>query len=423
MKRQNRKTGLLLALLLAVSMILSACSETDITESQSSVSGGSAESQSADESTIAELQAQIAELQAENEALRNQLHQYTDGQASAETAQENTEQTAETEGAQETQTAEVPEEDKLNIVVLGDSIWDMDRGDTGIAAQVAAYMNANVYNCAIGGTRASLKEGESDVNYDTWDSTSLTGMCYVLCDLVSPEFLEGYPAGGVIRNVDPSTVDFYIVAYGLNDYFAGAPIAVKDGDTYDAHGYAGALRNAIALLRNASPNAQILLISPTYCQFYEDGYIVAYGLNDYFAGAPIAVKDGDTYDAHGYAGALRNAIALLRNASPNAQILLISPTYCQFYEDGYMVTDSNMKDYGNGTLTDYANACRNVSETENTLYIDAYTTMGINIYTAEEYLEDGVHLTEAGRALYAKAVSSCLKYGKPGEVSGNSIYY
>lgn len=360
MKRRNGKIGFLLALLLAVSMILSACSATDITESQSSVSGGTTENQIADAGTIAELQEQIAELQAENEALRNQLHQYTGGQASSETAQESAEQISETEGAQETQPAEVPEDDKLNIVVLGDSIWDMDRGDTGIAAQVASYMNANVYNCAIGGTRASLKDGESDMNYDTWDSTSLTGMCYVLCDLVSTEFLEGYPAGGVIRNVDPSTVDFYIVAYGLNDYFSGAP---------------------------------------------------------------IAVKDGDTYDAHGYAGALRNAIALLRSASPNAQILLISPTYCQFYEDGYMVTDSNMRDYGNGTLTDYANACRNVSETENTLYIDAYSTMGINIYTAEEYLEDGVHLTEAGRALYAKAVSSCLKYGKPGEVSGNSIYY
>ena len=77
MKWQNRKTGLLLALLLAVSMILSACSETDITESQSSVSGGSTENQSADAGTIAELQEQIAELQAENEALRNQLHQYT----------------------------------------------------------------------------------------------------------------------------------------------------------------------------------------------------------------------------------------------------------------------------------------------------------------------------------------------------------
>lgn len=126
MKWQNRKTGLLLALLLAVSMILSACSETDITESQSSVSGGSTENQSADAGTIAELQEQIAELQAENEALRNQLHQYTEGQASSETAQENTEQTP--EGEQETQTEEVPVEDELNIVVLGDSIWDMDRG-------------------------------------------------------------------------------------------------------------------------------------------------------------------------------------------------------------------------------------------------------------------------------------------------------
>lgn len=82
-----------------------------------------------------------------------------------------------------------------------------------------------------------------------------------------------------------------------------------------------------------------------------------------------------------------------------------------------------MKDYGNGTLTQYANAARNVAETNNTLYIDAYSTMGITIYTADQYLEDGVHLTVEGRALYAKAVASCLKYGKPGEVSGNSVYY
>ena len=274
----------------------------------------------------------------------------------------NTDREAETTTEQETQTEEgqTEEEDKLNIVVFGDSIWDMDRGDTGIAAQLAGYMNANVYNCAIGGTRATLKDGESDMNYDTWDSTSLTGMCYVMRGMVDTNFLEGYPAGGVIRNIDPATVDYYIIAYGLNDYFSGAP---------------------------------------------------------------IAVSGSDTFDPHGYTGALNNALELLKGASPNAQFLLISPTYCQFYEDGYMVTDSNMRDYGQGTLSDYANACRNVAEMKGTLYIDAYTTMGINIYTAEEYLEDGVHLTEAGRTLYARAVSSCLKYGKPGEVSGNSVYY
>ena len=236
----------------------------------------------------------------------------------------------------------------------------MDRGDTGIAAQVANYMNADVYNCAVGGSRATLKDGESPDNFEKWDSSSLMGMCNILAGKVDPEFLEGYPAGGVIRNVNPQTVDYYIIAYGLNDYFSGAPIAVEGSDSWDAHGYAGALRNAILLL------SQI---------------------------------------------------------SPQAKVLLISPTYCQFYKDGAMYTDSNMKDYGQGTLTQYANAARNVAETNNTLYIDAYSTMGITPYTADQYLEDGVHLTIEGRSLYAKAVASCLKYGKPGEVSGNSVYY
>lgn len=348
MRLFSKKVRRLLAILCIAVLVLTACGDrTETTETEQETSSEE------------DLQARIQALEEENAQLRAQLEQYI-GTVSqpmeAQTAE------AETTTEQETQTEEeqAEEEDKLNIVVFGDSIWDMDRGDTGIAAQLAGYMNANVYNCAIGGTRATLKDGESDMNYDTWDSTSLTGMCYVMRGMVDTNFLEGYPAGGVIRNIDPATVDYYIIAYGLNDYFSGAP---------------------------------------------------------------IAVSGSDTFDPHGYTGALNNALELLKGASPNAQFLLISPTYCQFYEDGYMVTDSNMRDYGQGTLSDYANACRNVAEMKGTLYIDAYTTMGINIYTAEEYLEDGVHLTEAGRTLYARAVSSCLKYGKPGEVSGNSVYY
>lgn len=348
MRLFSRKVCRLLAILCIAALVLTACGDrTETTETEQETSSEE------------DLQARIQALEEENAQLRAQLEQYI-GTVSQPTEAQTAE--AETTTEQETQTEEeqTEEEDKLNIVVFGDSIWDMDRGDTGIAAQLAGYMNANVYNCAIGGTRATLKEGESDMNYDTWDSTSLTGMCYVMRGMVDTNFLEGYPAGGVIRNIDPATVDYYIIAYGLNDYFSGAP---------------------------------------------------------------IAVSGSDTFDPHGYTGALNNALELLKGASPNAQFLLISPTYCQFYENGYMVTDSNMKDYGQGTLSDYANACRNVAETRETLYIDAYTTMGINIYTAEEYLEDGVHLTEAGRTLYARAVSSCLKYGKPGEVSGNSVYY
>lgn len=349
MRLFSRKFHRLLAILCIMVLVLTACGDrTETTETEQETSSEE------------DLQARIQALEEENAELRAQLEQYI-GMAESQSTEAQTAE-AETTTEQETQTEEgqTEEEDKLNIVVFGDSIWDMDRGDTGIAAQLAGYMNANVYNCAIGGTRATLKDGESDMNYDTWDSTSLTGMCYVMRGMVDTNFLEGYPAGGVIRNIDPATVDYYIIAYGLNDYFSGAP---------------------------------------------------------------IAVSGSDTFDPHGYTGALNNALELLKGVSPNAQFLLISPTYCQFYENGYMVTDSNMRDYGQGTLSDYANACRNVAEMKGTLYIDAYTTMGINIYTAEEYLEDGVHLTEAGRTLYARAVSSCLKYGKPGEVSGNSVYY
>lgn len=322
-------------------------------------SSGDNESQT--ETAAVDYEEMIRQLQEENNRLKEELAKYM---PSSENIPEQTESVTEQAVVPEETVSEntIPEElERKQIVVFGDSIWDSARDETGIAAQLSKFMNADVYNCAIGGTRATLKDGESPDDYENWDSTSLSGMVNVATGKVNPEqFLEGYPAGGVIRNIDFSKTDYFILAYGLNDYFSAAT---------------------------------------------------------------LNVEDGREWDAHGYGGALRYAISELRGKFPNAQILLISPTYCQFWRDGVMYTDSNMKDFGSGSLTLYANVCQNVAETKETLYIDAYSTMGINIYTAEEYLEDGIHLTAAGRELYAKAVSSCLKYGKPGQVSGNSVYY
>ena len=144
-----------LALMLVVSVLFSACGKKETTNT--------------DTDDIDELKAQIESLAAENEELKQQLEKFT--------AEES--QPAETELVQATETVpqekpaqeEVPQEDRLNIVVFGDSIWDMDRGDTGIAAQVANYMNADVYNCAVGGSRATLKEGESPDNFEKWESS------------------------------------------------------------------------------------------------------------------------------------------------------------------------------------------------------------------------------------------------------------
>nr|WP_308624370.1 GDSL-type esterase/lipase family protein [uncultured Eisenbergiella sp.] len=343
----KKSISILLSLILLVIIPLSGCNIT-----KSTTDGPK---------TSVEYEAQIKQLQEEINDLKKELAQYVHINESESTPAVETISAEESSAAEDESGSHEPTEEKKQVVVFGDSIWDSARDETGIAYLLSQYMNADVYNCAIGGTRATLKDGESPDNFENWDSTSLSGLVNVAIGTVDPEiFLEGYVAGGIIRNIDFSKTDYFVISYGLNDYFSGAPI-----------------------------NA--------------DG--------------------GSSWDAHGYGGALRFAINRLNTKFPDAQILLISPTYCQFLKDGVMYTDSNMRDFGQGSLTQYANACRNVAETQNTLYIDAYSTMGINNYTAEDYLDDGIHLTAKGRDLYAKAVSSCLKYGKPGQVSGNSIYY
>lgn len=351
------------AAVLAVTMLFSGCgkgAEPDVSEA-----------------TLQAYMNQIMELQAENEELKNRLQQY-EPEIAEETGTENPEAentgnetaSAETAPAEETQQqpavsenggeeqASNEEGEKPQIVVFGDSIWDSARDDSGIGAQVAKYMNADVYNCAIGGTRASIPAGDEENNYENWTSSSLIGMINIMMGRVEPDFLGDSMAASIIRQVDFSKVDYFILAYGVNDYLSGAQL-----------------------------NAERL------------------------------------FDPHTYGGALRYAIETIKTNFPNAKILVVSPHYCRFFKDGFMYTDGNLRNTGYGTLYDYSKVAGNVAETTQTLFIDAYVTMGIDGYTADDYLEDGVHLTAAGRELYAKAVSSCLKYGKPGEVSGNSIYY
>ena len=43
-----------------------------------------------------------------------------------------------------------------------------------------------------------------------------------------------------------------------------------------------------------------------------------------------------------------------------------------------------------------------------TLFLNAYQDLGIDGYTVEQYLEDGVHLTAEGRQLYADALAKMI---------------
>lgn len=99
-------------MLLVVSVIFSAC--------------GKQETASTDTDDINELKAQIESLAVENEELKQQLEKFTAEES--QPAETEMVQATETVPQEETVQEEVPQEDRLNIVVFGDSIWDMDRG-------------------------------------------------------------------------------------------------------------------------------------------------------------------------------------------------------------------------------------------------------------------------------------------------------
>lgn len=160
-----------------------------------------------------------------------------------------------------------PRQEGKKIVIFGDSIWDGWRDETGIAYQVAEQTGATVYNCAIGGSRATSDSNNTDVRGE-WNSQSLNTMMYISRGELSAEGqLDGIPAMEILKEVDFSTVDYVVFSYGLNDYFFNVPIDSDEG-MFEMDTYMGALRHAANKMREAYPNLQVIFITPTFCDIW-----------------------------------------------------------------------------------------------------------------------------------------------------------
>ena len=236
-------------------------------------------------------------------------------------------------------------DDKLNIVFLGDSIIDNHRDETGIAYLTGVACNANVYNMAIAGTSATIEYGEKEGNED-WTSRSLIGVTKAIKGDIPTDIFNGTRAGEILSsgNVDFSKTDYFVVEYGMNDLLRATPMSNSDND----------------------------------------------------------------FDIRTYVGALRYAVSNLKELAPDATIILCAPNYAMFYNGDKFIGDGNTLNTGYGTLFDYKGSCEYVAKEQGAEFFDAYLDLGIDGYTAEEYLVDGVHLTEAGRRLYADALSEMI---------------
>ena len=239
-----------------------------------------------------------------------------------------------------------PKGNELQLVFLGDSIFDTNRDGTGVPYLTSVACEADVYNLAIGGTCAAI-EPEESAAYSEWTSTSLVGVVNAIMGRVPTDVFEGKVAKEILDNpnIDFSQTDYFIIEYGMTDFLRATPLDSESGEIYNLKTYAGALRYAVANLGGYATDATIIICSPNYAQFY----------------------DGDR-----------------------------------------MVGEGNMLNNGYGTLANYAGISNYVAKEYQTLFFNAFLDLGIDAYTADEYLEDGIHLTEAGRQRYADALAKII---------------
>lgn len=230
------------------------------------------------------------------------------------------------------------------IVNLGDSIFGNNNSLTGVSSLISQETGANVINCAFGGTKMVIRDGEPS-GYEQFDFGNL------LKSIISKDFtdqndavnwysLPEYYRGRLetLRYIDFSKIDIVTLNFSTNDYTFGVP----------RNTLKQAYIKAVSDFQKAYPNLLVIIISPTWrCWLNEDK---------------------------------------------------------TFKEDS---NTKIWWSQGDSTLIDYCNTLQEVSKELNIKYIDVYN-IGINKNTWDYYFTtvDTTHQNENGRRLLAKVISN-----------------
>lgn len=317
--------------------------------------------------TVEELKEEWRKLQEDSSVVTGQSEPETVG-SEGETEDNSVKTTTQSEGEKKDQTAagadssgekdEEKEKDErqyaMQIVILGDSIMDGDRTESGAADIIGEQLNAKIYNMSMGGTTAALLPGEQ-YNFATWDSRCLMGVVNAILGNINTDIFDGYAAGEVLKTCDFDKTDYFIIEYGVNDFLTGK-----------------------------IPNSR-----------YLEG------------GDTLAVDS-----THTYTGALEDAVSRLKTRFPDAGILIIGPHYCQIFNGGTFIGDGYSLDYGYGPLITFARGGGYIADLykeERVFYFNAFEESGIDAETADEYLEDGVHMTPLGARVYAEKAAAIIR--------------
>lgn len=242
---------------------------------------------------------------------------------------------------------EKQEPDTLQIVFMGDSIFDSVRDETGIAHIVAEALEADVYNLAIGGTSAALRR-DKPTDFENWTEPSLMGVIYTMEKKLTNNVLEGYKSGEIMETLDPKKTDYFVIEYGTNDFLNYIPTGAEDIQQQYYFYYSTTLEMAVTNLRENYPKAQILFCTPYYVEFW-------------------------------------------------------SADHTRFIGDVHSVNN------GFGTLLDYVGSMEGVAADKGVECLNMYNLMEMDAYNVEKMTVDGLHPNEEARKKYAGILIEKLK--------------
>lgn len=335
----KKRISIVLALLSAVSMSVCGCSlpEESVKEATEFLNDNGETTEASDEASSA-----TSEIVVINDLFEPILEGNTEEVTEVATESVSIDESTEEEG----------KDHDVNVVFFGDSQLANGRDE---GHSIANFIQSrvpycNIYNMAIGGTTASVEQTTSDVSAGNLTSTSFLGManCFAGKSDREATLAGSYPdILETMNSIDPADVDYYVLSYGTNDFLNNVPLDVSS-------------------------------------------------------------YSSETEQAHALYNSMIKAIDILKDISPDAYIIVMTPFYGIYVnQDGSYLGDSYIVSNGIGTLADYADKVKNVAEAEDIVCFDNMYASKYDLYldTAGEYLMDNLHLSVVGRQIVARLMA------------------
>lgn len=173
-------------------------------------------------------------------------------------------------------------------------------------------------------------------------------------------------------------------ALSLQEMIGGVLAELKEGESAPTEDFENTVTFKKGLAKLRSDREKQVFQNRSVC------FVLQYGFNDYFNGAPVG--ELGTYDNSTYIGALENSIREIQEFGENTDlfeevdIMLMVPGFCSECEQGTMVNG----DLG-GELVEYRSAVERIAKAYELKCVSFRELKDINAENSHIYLSDKIH--------------------------------